>query len=346
MDIFGIHQDVVDDYRRYVKSFLTIADDRLRAEVEDKLLKQGGVCPDALVQLNPGFERGRSVVELVSDGLLHPLCAEIFRDPQGHSIGLYRHQEEAILRACQGLPFVVTSGTGSGKSLTYKIPIVDHVLKHDPADRRVRAILVYPMNALINSQLTAIDKFLERGGHGHGLVVARYTGQESSSDKQQLQKHPPHILLTNLMRESVKALTSACKSVGGLPEELREVARPAEDADTPLTDGERAKVVDEVRRRLEGLHSVKPCKVRKCFKTYLGSDIHWPKLAVPGVSELGGQLGELVRRRGKIAHTGSKELPADRMNVATDRAFVESLAVALDAYSADLVEKRCGTKPW
>ena len=199
MDIFGIHQDVVDDYRRYVKSFLTIADDRLRAEVEDKLLKQGGVCPDALVQLNPGFERGRSVVELVADGLLHPLCAEIFRDPLGHSIGLYRHQEEAILRACQGLPFVVTSGTGSGKSLTYTIPIVDHVLKHGPADRRVRAILVYPMNALINSQLTAIGKFLERGGHGHGLVVARYTGQESSSDKQQLQKHPPHILLTNLM---------------------------------------------------------------------------------------------------------------------------------------------------
>ncbi len=198
MNIFDIHKAVVDEYRRYVRSFLTIADDRISAEVEDKLLSQGGVCPEALVQLNPGFKRGRDVAGLVDDGVLHPRCADIFRNEKGQSIGLYRHQEDAILRACQGLPFVVTSGTGSGKSLTYTIPIVDHVLKHDPADRRVRAILVYPMNALINSQLKAIGDFLQRGG-SHGVTVARYTGQESSSEKQQLQKHPPHILLTNLM---------------------------------------------------------------------------------------------------------------------------------------------------
>jgi len=135
MDILGIHESVVDEYRRYVRSFLAIADDRIRAEVEDRLLNRGGVCPGALVQLNPRFERGRDVAGLVAEGLRQPLCADIFRDPQGGSIALYRHQEEAILRACQGLPFVVTSGTGSGKSLTYTIPIVDHVLKHDPADR-------------------------------------------------------------------------------------------------------------------------------------------------------------------------------------------------------------------
>jgi hypothetical protein len=199
MDIFSIHDAVVDEYRRYVRSFLTIADERIRGKVEDELLNRGGICPEALVQLNPGFERGRDVAALVSDGVLHPRCADIFRNQAGESIGLYRHQEEAIPRACQGLPFVVTSGTGSGKSLTYTIPIVDHVLKHNPADRRTRAILVYPMNALINSQLKAIEGYLERGGHDHGVTVARYTGQEDSSRKQQLQKHPPHILLTNLM---------------------------------------------------------------------------------------------------------------------------------------------------
>lgn len=199
MDIFSIHESVVEDYRRYVRSFLTIADDRIREKVEDELLNRGGIYPEALVQLNPGFERGRDVAELVADGVLHPRCADIFRNSQGQTIGLYRHQEEAILRACKGLPFVVTSGTGSGKSLTYTIPIVDYVLRHDPADTRTRAILVYPMNALINSQLQAIEDFLERGGHDHGVTVARYTGQEGSSRKQHLQKHPPHILLTNLM---------------------------------------------------------------------------------------------------------------------------------------------------
>jgi len=199
MDIFGIHESVVDEYRRYVRSFLTIADDKIRTKVEDELLNRGGVCPEALVQLNPGFERGRDVAELAADGVLHPRSVDIFRNSQLQTIGLYRHQEEAILRACQGLPFVVTSGTGSGKSLTYTIPIVDHVLRHDPADGRTRAILVYPMNALINSQLKAIEDYLGRGGQDHGVTVARYTGQEDSSRKQHLQKHPPHILLTNLM---------------------------------------------------------------------------------------------------------------------------------------------------
>ncbi len=58
MDIFGMHRAVVEDYQSYAKSFLTIADDRIRELVDTKLLTEDGICPDALVQLNPGFEQG------------------------------------------------------------------------------------------------------------------------------------------------------------------------------------------------------------------------------------------------------------------------------------------------
>ncbi|NTW03195.1 MAG: DEAD/DEAH box helicase [Oscillochloris sp.] len=44
-------------------------------------------------------------------------------------------------------PYVMTTGTGSGKSLTYLIPVVDHVLRHAPEAGGVRAIIVDPMNA-------------------------------------------------------------------------------------------------------------------------------------------------------------------------------------------------------
>lgn len=47
---------------------------------------------------------------------------------------------------------MVTTGTGSGKSLTQIVPIVDHVLRNGTG-RGVQAIIVYPMNALANSQL-------------------------------------------------------------------------------------------------------------------------------------------------------------------------------------------------
>jgi len=46
---------------------------------------------------------------------------------------------------------MLTTGTGSGKSLSYIIPIVDFVLRHGPG-KGTQAIIVYPMNALANSQ--------------------------------------------------------------------------------------------------------------------------------------------------------------------------------------------------
>ena len=97
---------------------------------------------------------------------------------------------------------MLTTGTGSGKSLAYIVPIVDRVLRARQAgDRqaRVRAIIVYPMNALANSQLWELEKYL-RNGYGPGnepVTFARYTGQESQADRDRIRANPPDILLTN-----------------------------------------------------------------------------------------------------------------------------------------------------
>ena len=64
---------------------------------------------------------------------------------------LYQHQLEAIRLGVAGKDFVVTSGTGSGKSLTY-IGSIFHRLLAEPQTEGVSAVIVYPMNALINSQ--------------------------------------------------------------------------------------------------------------------------------------------------------------------------------------------------
>jgi len=197
VDIFRIHENVLDEYRSYVSSFLTIADPGIRDLVERELIHENALCPEALVQLNPAFAWGPTVEELVGDGVLHPDCSRIFRNGD-QSVHPYRHQEEAIRKALAGEHLVVTSGTGSGRSLCYVIPVIDHVLKHAPAKRSVRAILVYPMNALINSQLAALKAFLEQQGPSHPPVrVARYTGQEDQGERKRLQASPPHILLTN-----------------------------------------------------------------------------------------------------------------------------------------------------
>ncbi len=197
MDVFQLRKRVLEDYRQYVEGFLRIRDERIRAFVEAQLTG-GTLWPDPLIQLNPSYEMGSSVEELADQGVLHPLCARIFRDEHGNSFRLYHHQEQAIRTAEKWEPYILTTGTGSGKSLTYLIPIVHHVLTHEFEKRQVRALIVYPMNALINSQLEAIQRLAGNLPEGEFPIrFARYTGQESYAQKRQIQENPPHIILTN-----------------------------------------------------------------------------------------------------------------------------------------------------
>lgn len=200
MDIFQLRQQIIEQYAAYTRSFLTIRDPSIRHFV-DTALAAGRLWPDALVQLSPAYDHASTVAELVARGILHPRCGEIFRAPDAsgtlRSLRLYRHQKQAIDLAIARRNYVVTTGTGSGKSLTYIIPIVDHVLRHRPEDGRVRAIIVYPMNALINSQAKAIARFFDEVPGGCPVRFARYTGQEHDAEKRAIQQNPPHILLTN-----------------------------------------------------------------------------------------------------------------------------------------------------
>ncbi len=203
MDVFELRQRLVRDYADFTRSFVNIRDERIAARV-DQELEAGLLWPDPIVQLNPAFEPGGTVDELVATQLLDPRCAQIFRraksadDPSGLPLLLHRHQREAIEVARTGANYVLTTGTGSGKSLAYIVPIVDHVLRHG-SGRGIQAIVVYPMNALANSQLGELDKFLGVGPPGStGLVrVGRYTGQEDDDERQALLAHPPDVLLTN-----------------------------------------------------------------------------------------------------------------------------------------------------
>ena len=96
--------------------------------------------------------------------------------------------------------YVLTTGTGSGKSLAYFIPIVDDVLRRKRAGDAGKGITaIVPMNALCNSQREELEKYL-RLGYGEGgepVTFARYTGQETQDERERIAKNPPDILLTN-----------------------------------------------------------------------------------------------------------------------------------------------------
>ncbi len=195
MDAFALRDQIVSNYAEYIQSFLIILDPRIRAFV-DQQLARGLLWPDPLLQLSPAYQAAETVADLAAAGVLHARCADLFR-VGGQSIQLHQHQRTALELAAQRQHYVVTTGTGSGKSLTYLIPIIDHVLRTHPERGQVRAIIVYPMNALINSQLQALERFANNLDEPCPVRFARYTGQENEAEKAALRRDPPHILLTN-----------------------------------------------------------------------------------------------------------------------------------------------------
>ncbi|MFN6191134.1 MAG: DEAD/DEAH box helicase, partial [Planctomycetia bacterium] len=165
MNVFEMRDRLVQNYDSFIRSFVEISDARLKEKVEESLAS-GLLWPSPLIQLNPSFEPGGMIDDLVAQGVLHRTCSEVFRagkrenDPfPGYPMRLHLHQDQAVRTARTGANYVLTTGTGSGKSLSYILPIVDHVLRNG-SGRGIQAIVVYPMNALANSQLGELAKFL------------------------------------------------------------------------------------------------------------------------------------------------------------------------------------------
>jgi ATP-dependent helicase YprA (DUF1998 family) len=199
MDVFSLRDTVVGECRKFATSFTTIHAEDIRQQVE-AIYAEGRFWPEPLIQINPSYKKGAKVADLIGGGALDPRTADIFRS-DGAPLSLYKHQEQAVALSAQGESYVVTTGTGSGKSACFFIPIVNAVLaeKRTRTAPRTRAIIIYPMNALANSQLEELDKFIKNVPGERPITFARYTGQEDTEERRRISENPPDILLTNFM---------------------------------------------------------------------------------------------------------------------------------------------------
>ncbi len=201
MKAFEFDHRLIDSYARFSRSFSTIRSDDLKAEI-NRQYDAGRFWPDSLLSLNPQYLKGPTVDALVASGDLDEATGRIFRFG-GTPVQFHRHQAQSIAKARAGQSYVVTTGTGSGKSLCFFVPVVDAIVRARKAGRprRTSAIIVYPMNALANSQIKEIERFISQSGLPNEIkpIVRRYTGQESQEDRQQIADDPPDILLTNFM---------------------------------------------------------------------------------------------------------------------------------------------------
>lgn len=193
----AIVDQVLAEYRAYLATEFRASDERLRQALERALDEPRFLAQEPFFQAHRPFKDGSRWDALGLDAALAKGMAR--RAGQPHA---YLHQSTAIahLLGAHPSPLVVTTGTGSGKTECFLLPVIQNAIADSSRfDRRgVTAILVYPMNALANDQEERIRLYLQESGHTH-VSVARYDRTTQQDERERMRKSPPHILLTNYM---------------------------------------------------------------------------------------------------------------------------------------------------
>jgi ATP-dependent helicase YprA (DUF1998 family) len=189
---------VIDEYRDYLRTEFRAKDPGLRAALEQALDEPLFLAQEPFFQAHRPFCNGKRWRELPIDAKLAQVMAE-----RAHSEWAYLHQSEAIkeLLGPDARPVVVTTGTGSGKTEAFLLPVLQNAIEDAVRFKQngLTAMLVYPMNALANDQLLRIQDYLRASGFSGVVSVRRYDRSTSQDERQEMRQNPPHILLTNYM---------------------------------------------------------------------------------------------------------------------------------------------------
>jgi ATP-dependent helicase YprA (DUF1998 family) len=221
---------ISERYKRYIRTTFDIRDAEFARLFHEQLSADEEFFKGPYLDAMPPYRSGASIQTLVEEGTLSRrfapaehggICVEhttgdelVYRRP------LYAHQEHALRKALEGRNLIISTGTGSGKTESFLLPILEHLLREKENGTLnqpgVRALLLYPMNALANDQMKRLRLLLQREPN---ITFGRYIGETKQDEdkaneayraqygeppnpnellsREQMQAAPPHILLTN-----------------------------------------------------------------------------------------------------------------------------------------------------
>lgn len=188
---------VIDEYESYLLTEFRARDPKLREALQEALKQPRFLAQEPFFHAHRPFKDGKDWTDL---GLDPRLAAVMKKRTDGHPSYLHQGQAIEALLGRDTKALVVTTGTGSGKTEAFLMPVIQNAIEDSIRFKRsgLTAILVYPMNALANDQEERIRQYLEESGHTH-VKVARYDRSTRQSDRESLRRNPPHLLLTNYM---------------------------------------------------------------------------------------------------------------------------------------------------
>lgn len=230
-------EKIVEDYRRYI---LTIFKTDI-ASINEQLAKL--VSPEAIsngpfLSIAPNYLRGNSLKSLVPEKA-SPGFLKMPNSSLNPEFTLYKHQEDAFETvAVKDHNLVLSTGTGSGKTFSFLLPVLNYLLSEKEKgtlNDGVRAMIVYPMNALANDQMDVLRGLLK----GTGITFGSFTGETEESDRKAreiyenqygkcpdsnelisrevMNRRPPNILITNYAMLERLLILPSHKELFGTP---------------------------------------------------------------------------------------------------------------------------------
>jgi hypothetical protein len=222
MNPVRLAQLVEERYRRYLETTFYFKDPDLRGSFQENL-RFGRMSKGPFLEATPVFRRGARPRDLFRELLGHEPEVSFLNAVNGQR-PLYHHQEAAIRHVAEGGNVVVATGTGSGKTEAFLYPILLDLYKEFQSGELcpgVRALVLYPMNALANDQRERLGEITQRLASENSafrFTFGQYIGEtpENENDsrrhagdqrarrlpgelvlRSEMRLEPPHILLTN-----------------------------------------------------------------------------------------------------------------------------------------------------
>lgn len=207
-------------YTRYLQAAFHMKDPVFLRQLRDLLRQKNKFVKGPYLEVTAPYRTGATIRELIEEGIVSPLMNRLSQTDIPIDRPLYTHQESSLRKVNAGRNLVVSTGTGSGKTESFLLPILNELFRQKEQGiltPGVRALLLYPMNALVNDQIKRLRTLLADTPE---ITFGRYTGETEENkakaeekyrrtndgqpslpnellSRDEMRETPPHLLITN-----------------------------------------------------------------------------------------------------------------------------------------------------
>ncbi len=202
INIQEVWNELKNTYIKYLKTGVPLYSKHLedeRAELFNINGNNTSIWLNPIIELMPHYEVGKTISQLEKENIISKIAADYFRntglvtDKNNKEYTLYKHQVTSLDSVVNNNKhLLITTGVSSGKTESFLLPLLYNILlqKQSTTNSVMKGIILYPLNALVEDQMSRLRKALEytklkdfyNRYNINAITFARYTGRTPNSD--------------------------------------------------------------------------------------------------------------------------------------------------------------------